>query len=145
AIFLPRREIERERLDRRWFLTLRVRFGIDLLDLVLFHVIADFVVSIADIDHGDIVDHAAGLDLAIGRLDESVIVDAGIAAQRRNQADVRTFWRLDRANASVMRGVNVADFESSAFTRETARPKRRETPLVRDLGERVGLIHELRE
>ena len=44
-----------------------------------------------------------------------------------------------------MRGVNVADFESSAFTRQTARPKGRETPLVRDLGQRVGLIHELRE
>ena len=44
-----------------------------------------------------------------------------------------------------MRGVNVADFESGALTRQTARPKGGETPLVRDLRERVGLIHELRE
>ena len=44
-----------------------------------------------------------------------------------------------------MRRVNVADFESRAFTRQTARPKRRQTALVRDLRQRVGLVHELRQ
>ena len=44
-----------------------------------------------------------------------------------------------------MRRVNVADFESRALTRQTARPKCRETALVRDLRQRVGLVHELRQ
>jgi hypothetical protein len=42
-------------------------------------------------------------------------------------------------------GVHVADFEAGALARETARSKRREAALVGDLGERVGLVHELRE
>src|SRR5258708_13252384 len=41
--------------------------------------------------------------------------------------------------------MNVADFEPGALPGETARPKGRETALVRDLGERIRLIHELRE
>ena len=41
--------------------------------------------------------------------------------------------------------MHVADFESGAFARQTAWSKSRETPLVRDLGQRIGLIHELRE
>ena len=44
-----------------------------------------------------------------------------------------------------MRRVNVADFESGALTRQTARPKCRQTALVRDLRQRVGLVHELRQ
>ena len=85
------------------------------------------------------------LHAAVGRLDEAVLVDARKARQRADQADVRTFRRLNRADAAVVRRVNVAHFEAGAFTRQTARPKRRETPLVRDLGERVGLVHELRQ
>jgi hypothetical protein len=41
--------------------------------------------------------------------------------------------------------VDVADLEARALARETAGSERRETTLVRDLGERVGLVHELRE
>ena len=44
-----------------------------------------------------------------------------------------------------MRRVHVAHFEAGALARETARTKRRETPLVRDLRQRIGLIHELRQ
>src|SRR5215470_5348192 len=44
-----------------------------------------------------------------------------------------------------MRGVNVADLESRALARQTARSQRRKTPLVRDLRQRVGLVHELRQ
>src|SRR5579864_8694263 len=145
AIFLPSREVEGERFDRRRLLALLFQLVVDLLDFVLLDVIANFEIAVANVDDGDVVDHASTLDLAIGRFDEAVVVDAGIAAQRRDQSDVRTFWRLNRANAPVVRGVNVAHFESGALTRQAARPKCRETPLVRDLGERVGLIHELRQ
>src|SRR5438445_9632021 len=41
--------------------------------------------------------------------------------------------------------MDVADFESRALARQTARPERRESPLVRDLREWIGLIHELRQ
>src|SRR4029079_10079052 len=51
----------------------------------------------------------------------------------------------DRADAAVVRRGNVADFESGALTRQTAWPQGRQTALVRDFGERVRLVHELRQ
>ena len=44
-----------------------------------------------------------------------------------------------------MRRVHVAHLEAGALAGQTARTERREPPLVRDLGQRVGLVHELRE
>ena len=41
--------------------------------------------------------------------------------------------------------MHVADFESGALAGQAAWSEGRETPLVRDLGERIGLIHELRQ
>src|SRR5881394_1433702 len=41
--------------------------------------------------------------------------------------------------------MHVANFESSAITGETARPESRQAAFVGQLGERVDLIHELRE
>ncbi len=88
---------------------------------------------------------AAAFDLAVGRLDEAVLVHACERRERRDEADIRTFRRLDRADASVVRRVDVADFEACTFARETAGPEGREAALVRDFAERVRLIHELRE
>ena len=65
--------------------------------------------------------------------------------ERRDEADVRAFRRLNRADASVVGRVHVADFEAGALTGETTRSKGRQAALVGDLGERVGLVHELRE
>ena len=64
---------------------------------------------------------------------------------RADETDVRTFRRFDRTNAAVVRRMNVAHFEAGAIAAQTARPEGGETALVRQLGERVGLIHELRE
>ena len=44
-----------------------------------------------------------------------------------------------------MRRVHVAHLEARALARQAARSKRREAPLVGDLRQRVGLVHELRE
>ena len=41
--------------------------------------------------------------------------------------------------------MHVADFEAGTVAIETTRSKRGETTLVRQLGERIGLVHELRE
>ena len=89
--------------------------------------------------------HASVLDLAIRRFDEAEIVDPGKRRHRADQTDVRTFRRLDRANTAVVRRMNVAHFEPGAITAKTAWPERRQTALVGQLGQRIGLIHELRE
>ncbi len=49
AVFFPSRQIERERLDRCRLLALLFQLVVDLLDLVLLHVIADFEVAIANV------------------------------------------------------------------------------------------------
>ena len=116
---------------------LLVELGVGLGDVVLglFHR--------RQID--DVVGHLAVDDLAVRALDEAVLVDAREGRQRVDQADVRAFRRLDRADAAVVGRVHVADFEAGALAGQTARPKRRETTLVGDLRQRVGLVHELRQ
>ena len=118
-------------------LALVVELGVGLGDVVLglFHR--------RQVD--DVVGDLAVDDLAVRRLDEAVLVDAGKGRERVDQADVRAFRRLDRADAAIVGRVHVADFEAGALTGQTARPERRETTLVRDFGERVGLVHELAE
>ena len=65
--------------------------------------------------------------------------------ETRDQADVRTLRGLDRADASVVGRMDVTHLETSPLTGQTAGSESRETTLVRDLGERVGLVHELGE
>ena len=122
TVFLPRGQIERERLEVDELLAAFLQVGVGLQHLGLLQVIADAVIAVAGIHHADEVEHAAILHLAVRRLDEAVIVDARIATQGRDQADVRTFRRLNRADTSVVRRVNVADFKSGALTRQAARP-----------------------
>ena len=118
-------------------LALGVDLGVGLGDVV------------AHLLHGREVDHLVGhlalLDLAVGALDEAVLVDAREGRERVDEADVGAFRRLDRADAAVVRRMHVAHLEARALAREAARAQRREPPLVRDLGQRVGLVHELGE
>src|SRR5262244_378274 len=58
---------------------------------------------------------AAVLDLAIGRLDEAVLVHPRIGGERVDEADVGTFRGLDWADAPVMGRVHVAHLEAGAF------------------------------
>src|SRR5947207_6854241 len=119
--------------------------SIDLLELVNFKVIADAKIAVTGVEDGDVIKSAAIFHPAIRRLDEAVVVDTRVTAQRRDEANVRTFRRLDGADAAVVRRVNVADFESGALARQSAWPQRGKTALVGDLRQRIGLIHELRE
>ena len=93
----------------------------------------------------DLVGDLAIAHFAIRRLDEAELIDAGVGTHRVDQTDVRTFRCFDRADAAVVRWMNVADFEACAIAVETARSKCRKTALVGELGERVGLVHELRQ
>ncbi len=93
----------------------------------------------------DVVGHLAVAHAAVGRLDEAVLVDPGEGGERVDQADVRAFRRLDRADAAVVGRMHVAHLEAGALARQAARPERRQAALVGDLGQRVGLVHELRQ
>ncbi len=93
----------------------------------------------------DLVGGPAALDLAVRGLDEAERVDPPVGGQRADQADVRAFRRLDRAHAAVVAGVHVADLEARAVTREATGAQRGQPALVGQTGERVGLVHELRE
>ena len=79
----------------------------------------------------DFVGQLALVHLAIGRDQKAVLIDAGIDRQAGDETDVGAFRRLDRADATVVRNVYVADFEAGSFAIETARAKGRQSPLVR--------------
>jgi len=81
-VFFPRGKIERERINLRGLFALLFQLRVDFFELVLLHVVADFVIAVAGVDHADVIDHPAALDLAVRRFDEAVVVDAGIATQR---------------------------------------------------------------
>ena len=118
-------------------LALAVDLGVGLGDVVLP------LLHRREVD--DLVGDLAVAHLAVRALDEAVLVHAREGGERVDQADVRAFRRLDRADAAVMRRVHVAHLEAGALARQTARAKRREAALVGDLRQRVGLVHELRE
>ena len=93
----------------------------------------------------DVLGHLAVLDLAVGGDQEAVLVDAAVDAQRADQPDVGPFGRLDRADAAVVRDVDVADLEAGALAVEPAGAQGAEPPLVGELRQRVGLVDDLRE
>ena len=142
AVLFPRREIEAVRFDGDAAL---LQLFVDGVDFVALDDFAGLEFAVAGVDDLHVVDDAPALHLAVGRLDEAELVDARVAGKRADQADVRTFRRFNRADAAVVRGMDVAHFESGALARQTARPESREAPLVGDFAERIGLVHELRE
>src|SRR5436190_19579900 len=93
----------------------------------------------------DLISDAAVYYLAIRRFDKTKLVDTRKGAHRADQADVWAFGGLDRANAAVVRRMNVAHFEAGTFAAQTSRAESRQTPLVRQFCERIRLIHELRQ
>ena len=83
--------------------------------------------------------------LAIGRLDKAIFIDAAVSRQTANQTDVRAFWRLDRADPAIVRMVNVTYIEASALTAQATRAQRGESAFMPQLGQRIRLIHKLRQ
>jgi hypothetical protein len=145
-LFLPRGQVEAVGLDGRQLPGLLVLELVDGLGhLVLLDDVADLVIARPGVEDLDEVDDPPVLDLAVGRLDETVLVDPGETAERGDEADVRAFRRLDRADPAVVRGLDVADLEAGPFAAEAAGAEGREAALVRDLGQGVDLVHELGE
>ena len=63
--------------------------------------------------------------------------------QGTDQAGIGTFRRFNRANAAVVGGVDVANGEASPLPGQTAWAEGTDTALVGELGQGVGLVHEL--
>ncbi len=87
----------------------------------------------------------AVLDLAIRGDEEAVLVDPAVDPQRADQADVRPFRSLDRADPAVVRDVDVADLEPGSLPVQAARPERREPAFVGELRQWVRLVDDLRQ
>src|SRR5260370_33156955 len=85
------------------------------------------------------------LDFSVGCLQKTEVVDARKSSERCNQTDVRAFRGFHWANPAVMRWVNVAHFKPGAVARQTARSKGGQSALMSQFGQRVNLVHELRE
>ena len=85
------------------------------------------------------------IHLAVRRLNKSIFVDARIGRKRIDEADVRSFRRLNGAHAPIVRIVHVAHIERGALTVEATGAERGKAALMRELCKRVGLIHELRK
>ena len=93
----------------------------------------------------DFIGHFAVYHAAVRRFQEAVIVGACINRQRVNQTNVRTFRRFNRANTTIVGRMHVAHFKARTFACQTARAQCRHTAFVRDFGQRVGLVHKLRQ
>ena len=121
------------RLDAAFFVQGLVGLGHDVF---IFNVRRHILYFIGD---------DAGLFIhdAVRRLDEAVIVDAGIAGQVGDQADVGTFRRLDGAQAAIVAVMDVAHFEAGTVPGKAAGAQGRHTALVGQLSQRVVLVHEL--
>ena len=101
--------------------------------------------SVATERDADFVHDNAVFDLAIRAFNKAVLIDPCEARERTNETDVRTLRRFDRANPTVVRGVNIAHLKARALPRKTTRSKRRQATLVGDFRQRIRLIHELRK
>ena len=60
--------------------------------------------------------HLAVLNLAVGSLNESEIIDLGIDAERRDKTDVRAFRGLNRTETAIVGIVYVSNLEAGTLT-----------------------------
>ena len=109
--------------------------GVCLGDNVLFFLVGGQIIDLI----GDLTIH----DLAVGSFEEAVFIDDGVERHGGDQTDVRTFGGFDRADTSIVAGVNVADFKSGTVTGKTAGTESGETAFVGQFAQGVSLIHEL--
>src|SRR5215217_7383218 len=83
------------------------------------------------------------LHFTVRSFDKAHVIDLGMYAKRRDQTNVRTFRCFDGTQTAVVAIVYVTNFEAGALAGQTAWSEGRDTTLVRDLRQRVGLVKEL--
>ena len=81
----------------------------------------------------------------VGRLNKPQPVNARVGRQAAQQPDVRPFRRLNGADAPVVRGMDVPHIKAGPFPGQPAPAQGGKTPLVRQLRQRVRLVHKLRK
>ena len=104
-------------------LLIDLRVGLSNLVELLFHR--------REID--DLIGQFAVLNFTVRAFDKAVLVDARMGCERVDQTNVRAFWRFNWADPAIVGRVNVSNLKARTLTRQTARPKRRETSFVRNL------------
>ena len=92
-----------------------------------------------------LVGHLAVFDLPVRCLNKAVLIHLGKSGQRYDQADVRTFRGFNRTDTTVMCRMNVADLKPGPLSRQTSRPQCAQPSFVCYLGEKIGLVHKLRQ
>jgi hypothetical protein len=68
--------------------------------------------------------------LAVWCLDKPKAVDLGIGSQAADQANVGTLWRFDRADAAVVRMMDVTHIEAGPLAPQATRPQRGKRSLM---------------
>ena len=99
-------------------------------------------------NRGQIFDFTRDLavaDFAVRCFDKAVIVYARIQGERVDQANVRTFRRLDRTYATIVGRMYVTNFEACTLARQTTWAQCRNAAFMGNFGQRIGLIHKLRK
>ncbi len=67
------------------------------------------------------IGHPAVGHAPVRRFQKAVLVSTRIDRQGVDQANIRAFWRLNRAHSAVMSGVYIAHFKARPLTSQTAR------------------------
>ena len=91
----------------------------------------------------NLVQNLTILYLAIRSFNKAIFINTGINSQRANQTNVRAFRRFNRTHTAVMAVVYVAHLKTGTVTGKTTRPQSRKTAFMRQLGQRIVLIHKL--
>ena len=92
-----------------------------------------------------VVGYHAVHHFAVWAFNKPVAVNPRVGGKGVNQTDVRPFRRFNRADTSVMRRMHVADFKAGAVAGKSPRSQSRQAPFVRQFGQRIVLIHKLRQ
>ncbi len=93
----------------------------------------------------DLVNRLATLQAPIGGLDESELVHPRVDCQLADQSDVRTFWRFDGTDTPVVAVMHIAHFQRCGLASQASGSQCAQASLVRELTQRVGLVHKLRQ
>ena len=93
----------------------------------------------------DLFGYPAVLHFVIWSFKETHIVDFCMQRQIADQSHIRTFRGLDWADPPIMRVVDIAHLQLGTLLGEPAWPQRGQSALMGQLGQRINLIHKLRE
>ncbi len=82
---------------------------------------------------------------AVRRLNKSELIHPGVRAEGNDQPDIRSFRCLHGADSTVMGGMNIPHLKPGPFPCQAAGAQGGQSPLMGNLGQGIGLVHELRK